>query len=292
MTPPTQPRLCRAASRRRSERLRERRHHDVPGEHARRRRPWHLRPRREGDLRPGSRCGGSPDGQQREQPAAVRGQDHSNPDRGSLRPTSRSRSSASRLADGAAIKAADGGTITVTAANIANPGFLALASFSSAGPRSGDSGAQASGHRPRREHRVGRHGHGQRADHRVRHVDGDAAHGRNRPAREAGASGLAQGRQLERRDRQHGGPEPRRGVQHARRRLRPDPGVERDAHAGDRARQITTPRRSTSGSIRQQDFHGSQHITLHNWGSTPVTFNVADGADQGSRTRPPSTRRA
>jgi minor extracellular serine protease Vpr len=42
-------------------------------------------------------------------------------------------------ADGAAIKAADGGTITVTATNIANPGYLGLASFSSAGPRSGDS---------------------------------------------------------------------------------------------------------------------------------------------------------
>ena len=62
-----QPRLLRPASHRRSGRLRERRHHDVPGQHARRRRPRHLRACREGDLRPGSRCSGGPDGQQREQ---------------------------------------------------------------------------------------------------------------------------------------------------------------------------------------------------------------------------------
>jgi len=41
--------------------------------------------------------------------------------------------------DGAAIRADDGGTVTVTSGTLTNPGFEALASFSSWGPRSGDS---------------------------------------------------------------------------------------------------------------------------------------------------------
>lgn len=41
---------------------------------------------------------------------------------------------------GATLLAANGGTASLTDANIANPGFLSLASFSSGGPRSGDSG--------------------------------------------------------------------------------------------------------------------------------------------------------
>ncbi len=40
---------------------------------------------------------------------------------------------------GATIVAADGGTATLTATSIANPGYLAVASFSSGGPRVGDS---------------------------------------------------------------------------------------------------------------------------------------------------------
>jgi minor extracellular serine protease Vpr len=43
------------------------------------------------------------------------------------------------LADQAKWDAADGGTATLNAANIANPGFLAPASFTSGGPRTGDS---------------------------------------------------------------------------------------------------------------------------------------------------------
>lgn len=41
--------------------------------------------------------------------------------------------------DGPAIRAADGTTVTVTNTGLTNPGFLGLAGFSSAGPRSGDS---------------------------------------------------------------------------------------------------------------------------------------------------------
>ncbi|WP_426560645.1 S8 family serine peptidase [Angustibacter sp. McL0619] len=41
--------------------------------------------------------------------------------------------------DGPAVVAADGGTVTLTLSDIANPGFESIASFSSGGPRSGDS---------------------------------------------------------------------------------------------------------------------------------------------------------
>ncbi len=41
--------------------------------------------------------------------------------------------------DGARLRAADGGSVTVTNALLQNPNFLGIASFSSAGPRSGDS---------------------------------------------------------------------------------------------------------------------------------------------------------
>ena len=44
-----------------------------------------------------------------------------------------------RSGDGAAFIAADGGTVTLTPSTIANPGFLAPASFTSGGPRTGDS---------------------------------------------------------------------------------------------------------------------------------------------------------
>jgi subtilisin family serine protease len=44
-----------------------------------------------------------------------------------------------RRSDSAALIAADGGTASLTAFTIANPGFLAPASFTSGGPRSGDS---------------------------------------------------------------------------------------------------------------------------------------------------------
>jgi minor extracellular serine protease Vpr len=45
----------------------------------------------------------------------------------------------STSANGAALRAADGTTITATNFNLANPGYLGIASFSSGGPRSGDS---------------------------------------------------------------------------------------------------------------------------------------------------------
>jgi minor extracellular serine protease Vpr len=41
--------------------------------------------------------------------------------------------------NGTTLRAADGGTITLTNFNLVNPGYLGLASFSSGGPRSGDS---------------------------------------------------------------------------------------------------------------------------------------------------------
>ena len=49
-----------------------------------------------------------------------------------------------RSSDGAALKAANGGALTLSAATMANPGFRAYATFSSGGPRSGDSGLSPS----------------------------------------------------------------------------------------------------------------------------------------------------
>jgi len=44
-----------------------------------------------------------------------------------------------KLSDETALRAVDGGSITATNANLANPGFRAVAGFSSSGPRNGDS---------------------------------------------------------------------------------------------------------------------------------------------------------
>ena len=92
---------------------------------------------------------------------------------------SRSRSSASggrpSRRRGAALVAADGGTLTETAATIANPGFEALASFSSFGPATGDQRAQAEHHGSGREHLLRGHGHGHRSAERLRHLDGRPA---------------------------------------------------------------------------------------------------------------------
>ena len=115
-------------------------------EHDRGRQPRHMCPRGEGDLRPAGRRRGRRDGQQR-RPACRRSRVRSRATRTrASRSSSRSRSSgfvACRrrrrpTAVGSAPPTAS--RPRVTPASIANPNFTGFASFSSGGPRGGDSG--------------------------------------------------------------------------------------------------------------------------------------------------------
>jgi hypothetical protein len=96
------------------------------------------------------------------------------------------------IASGPALIAAAGPNVTLTNNQIANPGFRGLASFTSFGPRSGDS-AQAGRDRPWREHLLGGDGHRHGRRLRVRNLNGHAAHrGHGRP-RQAGSPQLEAG---------------------------------------------------------------------------------------------------
>src|SRR4051812_21170247 len=179
------------------------------------------------------------------------------------------------LADGAAIKVANGGTITVTAANITNPGFLSLASFSSAGPRSGDSGLKPQVTAPGVS---------------IASVGMGTGNG---PITESGTSMATPhtaGTALLVKEAHPGW---RRVVNwNAAIANTADPGQVAGFNvlgAGSGLiqawnathTQVTALGAHDTTSLdfglysSDTDFQGSQHITLHNWGSAPVTFNAA-----------------
>ena len=116
-------------------------------EYARRRRSWHVCACREGDLRPAGRSGRGRDGQQHDGPPAVRGPDHpeSRHGRSVHRHDSVPRRAwprrRRRRPTAAELRAANGQSAHGDAPpSIVNPNFTGFASFSSGGPRTGDSG--------------------------------------------------------------------------------------------------------------------------------------------------------
>ena len=132
-----QPSTSRSAAASRTSRRAER--HVDGGRH-----PGRLRPRGEGDLRPAGRVRRSRDGEQRnEPPRRSRGRSSRTRTRASRSP-SRSRSSASaasprRRRRTVELRAASGSLTTVNNTSVSNPNFSGLASFTSGGPRTGDS---------------------------------------------------------------------------------------------------------------------------------------------------------
>ena len=104
---------------------------------------------------------------------------------------------------GSTLVAADGGTVTLTGTTITNPGFESLASFSSWGPRSGDSFLKPNVTAPGVSIFSAGMGTGTGAAERLGHLDGRPARDRHGCARQAGASELAQGEVLGCGDREH-----------------------------------------------------------------------------------------
>ena len=178
-------------------------------------------------------------------------------------------------ADGATIKAADGGTITVTASNIANPGYLALAGFSSAGPRSGDSALKPQVTAPGVSIASAGMGTG------------------NGPLTESGTSMATPHTAGTALLVKQAHPDWRRVVNwNAAIANTADPSLVAGYNvlgAGSGLiqawnathTQVTAmgPKDTTSLDFGlysdDKDFQGSQQIKLHNWGSTPATFNIA-----------------
>jgi minor extracellular serine protease Vpr len=185
-------------------------------------------------------------------------------------------------ADGAAIKAADGGTITVTASNISNPLYLGLASFSSAGPRSGDSALKPQVTAPG----VSIASAGMGTGNGPSTMSGTSM----ATPHTAGAALLVK----------QAHPNWRRVVNwNAAIANTATPSLVSNyntvgAGSGEiqaynaTHTQVTALADHDTTSLDfglfsdDKDFNGSEHIKLHNWGTTPVTFNVADTADQGS----------
>ena len=185
-------------------------------------------------------------------------------------------------ADGATIKAADGGTITVTASNITNPGFLSLASFSSAGPRSGDSALRpnvtapgvsiasagmGTGNGPLTESGTSMatpHTAGTALLVKQAHPDWRRVVNWNAAIANTASPSLVAGYNT----------------------LGAGSGLIQAYNATHTQVTALADHDTTSVDFGlysdDKDFNGSQHIKLHNWGSTPATFNVADAADQGS----------
>jgi subtilisin family serine protease len=204
----------------------------------------------------------------------------SNPDRGTPADVEIPFFGVSKAA-GAAIRAADGGTITATSANITNPGFLSLAGFSSAGPRSGDSGlkpqvtapgvsiasaAMGTGNGPITESGTSMatpHTAGTALLVKQAHPDWKKVANWNAAIANTAAPSLVAGYNV----------------------LGAGSGLVQAWNATHTQVTALADHDTTSLDFGlysgDKDFQGSQHITLHNWGSTPATFNVADAADGG-----------
>lgn len=185
-------------------------------------------------------------------------------------------------ADGAAIKAANGGTITVTASNITNPGYLSLASFSSAGPRSGDSAAKPDVTAPGVSIASAGMGTG------------------NGPITMSGTSMATPHTSGTALLVKQAHPDWRRVVNwNAAIANTATPSLvsnyntvgggsgEVQAYNATHT-QVTALADHDATSLDfglysdDKDFSGAENVKLHNWGTTPATFNVADVADQGS----------
>jgi subtilisin family serine protease len=184
--------------------------------------------------------------------------------------------------DGAAIKAANGGTITITASNITNPGYLTLASFSSAGPRSGDSALKPQVTAPGVSIASAGMGTG------------------NGPLTESGTSMATPHTAGTALLVKQAHPNWRRVVNwNAAIANTATPSLVSNystvgAGSGEvqaynaTHTQVTALADHDSTSLDfglfsdDKDFNGTEHIKLHNWSTAAATFNVADAADQGS----------
>ena len=188
--------------------------------------------------------------------------------------------------DGGRLRAANGQSATVTPSSIANPNFKGFASFSSGGPRGGDSGLKPNISAPGVGDRLDRRRHGQRPRDDLGHLDGLAARGGRRRTDAAGASDLER-RGHQGRDHEHGR-SVAGGGDHGFRISRGGTGLVQPAKST--ATQVVALASNDRFAISvnygfeelKSNFSKTRTIRLNNNGTSAATFNISVANQAGS----------